>query len=94
MNRTGVLSHKLFFFFCPVSGICVHWFVIDLLRLTSTPELEFLLNVMEISDPEVDPGDAKLCGCHTPLERSKRTDMSKTTNLLHKQEAPNRLGGK
>lgn len=47
---------------------------------------------MEIADPEVDPGDVKLCGCHTPLDRSERTDMLKTTNLLHKQEALKRLG--
>lgn len=43
---------------------------------------------------DADLGDVKLCGRHTPLDRSKRTDMSKTTNLLHKQETTKRLGRK
>lgn len=46
---------------------------------------------MEITDLEFDNGDVKLHGCHTPLDQSKRTDLSKTTNLLRKQEVSKRL---
>lgn len=70
----GHVSHVVYSCYCKESGIQTCWHTG--FRLTFDPEFQFLLNVTEIADPDVDCADVKLYGCHTPLDYSKRTDLS------------------
>lgn len=87
-RKVSVLSNPVLLL---ASGICV-WPASA--SLQSSPTLSPAWHGGNSRPLGLDLGDVILRGLYTPLNLSKRREMSETTNLLHKQEVSSRLGGK